>query len=78
MKMLRWMCGHTRKDRVGNEIIRAKVGVVYVEDKMREVRSRWFGHMIRRGSDAPVRRCGTLLWMVLGGVEVDRRNIGGR
>ncbi|KAM3233073.1 hypothetical protein P3L10_018432 [Capsicum annuum] len=24
---------------------------------MREVRLRWFGHVIRRGTDAPVRRC---------------------
>ena len=28
-----------------------------VEDKMREVRLRWFKHLIRRGTDAPVRRC---------------------
>ncbi|KAF3663266.1 RNA-binding KH domain-containing protein [Capsicum annuum] len=67
-----------RKDRVRNEIIREKVGVASVEDKMREVRLRWFGHVMIRGSDALVRRCETLLWMVLGGVEVDQRNIGGR
>ncbi|PHT63712.1 UDP-glucose:glycoprotein glucosyltransferase [Capsicum annuum] len=57
MRMLRWMCGFTRADRVRNEIIREKVGVVSVEDKMREVRLRWFGHVMRRGMDAPVRRC---------------------
>ncbi|KAF3667898.1 hypothetical protein FXO38_08345 [Capsicum annuum] len=57
MRMLRWMCGFTRADRVTNEIIREKVGVVSVEDKMREVRLRWFGHVMRRGTDTPVRRC---------------------
>ncbi|PHT83287.1 hypothetical protein T459_11730 [Capsicum annuum] len=57
MRMLRWMCEHTGKDRVRNEIIREKVGVALVEDKMREVRLHWFGHVMRRGSDAPVRRC---------------------
>ncbi|KAF3644491.1 Phospholipid-transporting ATPase 2 [Capsicum annuum] len=44
MRMLHWMCGLTRSDRVRNELIREKVGVALVEDKMREVRLRWFGH----------------------------------
>ncbi|PHT97324.1 Calpain-type cysteine protease DEK1 [Capsicum chinense] len=57
MRMLRWMYDLTRDDRVRNEIIREKVGVVPVEEKMREVRLRWFGHVMRRGTDAPVRRC---------------------
>ncbi|KAM3395226.1 hypothetical protein P3S68_004231 [Capsicum galapagoense] len=57
MRMLRWMCGFTKADRVRNETIREKVGVVSVEDKLREVRLRWFGHVMRSGTDAPVRRC---------------------
>ncbi|PHT54321.1 Beta-galactosidase 17 [Capsicum baccatum] len=57
MRMLRWMCGMTRGDRVRNETIREKVGVTPMECKMREVRLRWFGHVKRRGMDAPVRRC---------------------
>ncbi|KAF3652458.1 putative midasin-like isoform X7 [Capsicum annuum] len=57
VRMLRWMCGLNRGDRVRNETIREKVGVASVEDKMREVRLRWFGHVIRRGTNAPVRRC---------------------
>ncbi|KAL6497468.1 Palmitoyl-protein thioesterase 1 [Orobanche gracilis] len=48
MRLLRWMCGHTRKDRVRNEIIRTKVGVTCIENKMRENRLRWFGHIKRR------------------------------
>ncbi|KAF3645685.1 putative pre-mRNA-processing factor 6-like [Capsicum annuum] len=57
MRMLRWMCGLTRGDRVRNETIREKVGVTSVECKMRKARLRWFGHVKRRGMDAPVRRC---------------------
>lgn len=56
MRMLRWMCGHTRKDRLRNEVVREKVGVAPIEDKMRENRLRWFGHIRRRPSVAPVRR----------------------
>ncbi|KAF3685691.1 putative protein BASIC PENTACYSTEINE4-like [Capsicum annuum] len=55
MKMLRWMCGCTRKDRIRNEVIRDKVGVALVEAKMREARLRWFGHVMRRSTDA---QCG--------------------
>ncbi|XP_070025164.1 uncharacterized protein [Nicotiana sylvestris] len=57
MRMLKWMCGHTRKDRIRNEVIRDKVGVSSVEDKLQELRLRWFGHVKRRDIDAPVRRC---------------------
>ncbi|PHU18818.1 hypothetical protein BC332_09969 [Capsicum chinense] len=51
------ICRCTRKDRIRNEVIRDKVGVTSVEAKMREARLRWFGHMMQRSTDAPVRRC---------------------
>ena len=38
-------------------MIRGKIGVASIEDKMREVRLHWFGHIRRRPGDAPVRRC---------------------
>ncbi|XP_074304411.1 uncharacterized protein LOC141639131 isoform X2 [Silene latifolia] len=59
MRMLRWMCGHTRKDRLRNEVIREKLKVAPIEDKMMENRLRWFDHVRRRPMDAPVRRLET-------------------
>ncbi len=35
MKMLSWMSGHTRLDKVRNENIREKVGVVPIKNKLR-------------------------------------------
>ena len=57
MRMIRWMCGHTRSDRIRNGVIRGKIGVALIEDKIREARLRWFGHIKRRSMDAPMRRC---------------------
>ncbi|XP_070046182.1 uncharacterized protein [Nicotiana tomentosiformis] len=57
MRMLRWMCGCARRDRIKNETIRDRVGVASVEDKIRESRLRWFGHVKRRSIDFHVRRC---------------------
>ncbi|KAK4367707.1 hypothetical protein RND71_011499 [Anisodus tanguticus] len=57
MRMLRWMCGHTRRYRIRNEDIRDKMRVASVEDKMQEARLRWFGYVQWRDTDAPVRRC---------------------
>jgi hypothetical protein len=54
MRMLRWICGHTRKDRVRNDDIRERVGVAPIEEKLVQHRLRWFGHIQRRPPEAPV------------------------
>ncbi len=54
MRMLRWMCGHTRKDRVRNDDIRDRVGVAPIEEKLVQHRLRWFGHIQRRPPEAPM------------------------
>ena len=54
IRMLRWFW-HTRRDRVRNEAIRDRVGVVPIEEKLTQHRLRWFGHVQRRPPEAPVR-----------------------
>ncbi|KAL5124454.1 AP2-like ethylene-responsive transcription factor [Glycine soja] len=56
MRMLRWMCGKTRQDKIRNEAIRERVGVAPIVEKMVENRLRWFGHVERRSVDSVVRR----------------------
>ena len=41
MRMLRWMCGHTRLDRIRNVVFRERLGVANIADKIREWRLRW-------------------------------------
>ena len=48
------MCGKTRKNKVRNKDIR-QVGILLIEDKLRENRLWWFGHIRRRSRDV-VRR----------------------
>lgn len=38
MRILRWMCGHTRRDRIKSRDIWDKVAVASVVDKMTEAR----------------------------------------
>ena len=55
MRMLRWMCGYTRLDRIRNVVFRERLGVANIADKIREWRLRWFGHVKRRQATNPVR-----------------------
>jgi hypothetical protein len=55
MRMLRWICSHTRRDRVRKDDIYERLGVTSVEEKLVQYRLRWFGHMQRRPTEAPIR-----------------------
>src|SRR3989304_5901116 len=70
MRMLRWMCGHTRMDRIRNEVFRDRLGVAHISLKVREGRMRWFGHVRRRETTTPVRS--------VENITVDRKRSRGR
>ena len=47
MKMLKFAMGVTRKDKIINEYIRGTIKVEWLGMKMREVKLRWYGHVMR-------------------------------
>jgi hypothetical protein len=55
MLMPRWIYDDTRRDRVRNDDIRERLGVAPVDEKLMQHRLRWFGHMQRRPTEAPIR-----------------------
>ncbi|XP_066974261.1 uncharacterized protein [Macrobrachium rosenbergii] len=48
MKMLRWMCGVTKMDRIKNERTRGTTKVVELSKKAQERGLQWYGHVMRR------------------------------
>ena len=48
MRMLRSMCGVTKKDKIRNEHVRGSVKVSPMTKKIREKRLKWYGHDKRR------------------------------
>ena len=56
MRMLRWMCGVTRKDEIRNEHIRGKTRVAQASKKITERRLNWYGHVMRRDGEHILRK----------------------
>ena len=51
MKMLRFTMAVTRKDKIRNEYIKSTVKVERIGMKMRKLRLRWYGHVMRRDQE---------------------------
>lgn len=49
IKMLRWMSGVTKEDKIRNEyVMRGSIGIASIVDKMEENRLRWFARVMRQ------------------------------
>ena len=48
MRMLRWMMGIKRIEKVRTEEIRARAGLANISEKIREARLRWLWHVDRK------------------------------
>ena len=55
-RMLRWMCGVTRKDKIRNEQILGTTRVAQASKKITERRLNWYGHVMRRDGEHILRK----------------------
>ncbi|XP_065315796.1 uncharacterized protein LOC135924631 [Gordionus sp. m RMFG-2023] len=57
MRMVRWMCGVSLRERKTSKELRARLGIEMIGMVMRRNRLRWFGHVERMTRDDWVKRC---------------------
>ena len=62
LRMLRWMSGYTKLDRIRNEIIRGTTKVGEISKKVQESRFKCYGHVLRREYEY----IGKMTWQVRG------------
>uniref|UniRef100_A0A914WA90 Reverse transcriptase domain-containing protein n=1 Tax=Plectus sambesii TaxID=2011161 RepID=A0A914WA90_9BILA len=51
MRMARWSLGISLLDHIGNDLIRRRMGIAPIDEKMRERRLQWYGHVLRAAPD---------------------------
>ena len=56
MRMLRWMCGVTCKDKIRNEHILGITRMKQASKKITERRLNWYGHVMRRAEEHILRK----------------------
>ena len=57
MRMARWICGVSLRDKISNKEVRGRLGIKSVEEMVRQSRLRWFGHVERQDDTSWTKRC---------------------
>jgi hypothetical protein len=60
MRMVRWVCGVSLKERIASTVLREKIGIDAIGNVVRRNRLRWFGHVERMEDENWVKKCTTL------------------
>ena len=60
MRMVRWMCGVSLRERKTNVELRERLGIEKIGDVMRRSRLRWMGDVLRKKEDDWVRKSMTM------------------
>ena len=74
IRMLRWMNGVTKMDRIRNERIRGTTKVGEISKKVQESRLKWYGHVSRREDEYVGKR---VMGMEVPGKEGEEDQSGG-
>ena len=71
------MSGHAKKDKLWNDYIQENIRVALIKKKMTEDRLRWFGHVQRRPTEAPMWKVNQMIFNpVRRGRERPKRTLG--
>jgi hypothetical protein len=57
MRMIRWMCGVSLREKIPSVKLRERMGVEPIKEVIRRNRLRWFGHVERKDDEDWVKRC---------------------
>ena len=56
MRMVRWMCGVSLKDKLRSDELRRRLGIEAIGQVLRRGRLRWLGHVLRKEENDWVRK----------------------
>ena len=65
IRMIRWMCGVSLRDKKSSEELRQRLGVESIRECVRKGRLPWFGYIERREDSNRIKRCRDMLLLAM-------------